>query len=131
MTMGAIFFQNSLLKWFFQATVVMEKSFFGSNVNLVFPSDPLHQLLIHGFGAGALILGATLLYSFRNPKRFLPFIFFDGLGRLFYGSTMIYFVETYGLVRMILVFGLIELSFAATYLYASWYLTKSQGTVSA
>lgn len=127
--MGAIFFQNSLLKWFFQATGSMEMMFFGNNVNLAFPADPLHQLLIHGFGAGVMILGVTLLYSSRDPKRFLPFIFFDGLGRLIYGATMVYSVCTYGLVRMVLVFGFIELSFAATYLYASWYLTRSRSAV--
>jgi len=131
MTMGIIFFQNSLLQWFFQITCSMERLFFGKNVILSMPADPLHQLLIHGFGAGVIILGATLIYSYSDPKRFLPFIFFDGLGRLIYGMTMIYFVLTYGLVRMVLVFGLVELGFASAYLYTSWYLTRHEYSSSA
>lgn len=126
MTMGAIFFQNSLLKWFFEVTSRMEHTFFGNDAVLTFPTDPMHQLLIHGFGAGVIILGATLVYSYKQPERFLPFIFFDSLGRLLYGATMVYFVFTYDLARMVLVFGLIELSFAISYLYASWYLNQRQ-----
>jgi len=91
---------------------------------LAFPNDPVHQLLIHGFGAGALILGATLLYSAREPRRFVPFIFLDGLGRLLYGSTMICYVLKYSLLWTILIFGIVELCFALVYLGSSWYLTR-------
>jgi hypothetical protein len=128
-TMGAIFFSNSLLLRFFQATGTMERMIFGKQAELVFPSNPLHQLLIHGFGAGVMILGATLIFCYRDPKRFLPFILFDALGRLLYGSTMIYSVFKEGLIRMILVFGSIELAFAVAYLCATWYLTKKRNTV--
>ena len=124
LTMGAVFFNNALLRSFFDTTVSLEKLFFGSVATLTFPSDPMHQLLIHGFGAGVMILGATLTYSARDPHRFLPFILLDGLGRLLYGITMVYSVLHFGLVRMISVFGLIELSFAVTYLLTSWYLIK-------
>lgn len=122
--MGTIFFSNTLLRCFFDTTASLEKLFFGANATLTFPSDPMHQLLIHGFGAGVMILGATLIYSFRNPHRFQPFILIDALGRLLYGITMVYSVLHFGLVRMILVFGLIELGFAVTYLLTSWYLIK-------
>jgi hypothetical protein len=125
-TMGTIFFNNALLQWFFERTVSMEKIFFGQNVTLFAPVDPMHQLFIHGFGAGVLILGATLLYSSREPKRFVAFIFFDAIGRLIYGSTMVVFVYQYGLARMILIFAAIELTFAVAYLYGSWFLQSEQ-----
>jgi hypothetical protein len=122
--MGAIFFTNSLLRDFFSAATRFEKAFFGRVAVLSFPNDPVHQLLIHGFGAGALILGGTLLYSARDPRRFLPFIFLDAIGRLFYGATMIYYVLEYSLLWTILIFGIVELCFSLTYLGSSWYLNR-------
>gem|GEM_PF-5910143 len=124
MTMGVIFFDNSLLRWFFSASEWLEKIIFNREAHLVFPIDPMHQLLIHGFGAGVIILGATLVYSYRDPGRFLPFILLDALGRILYGATMVYYVIEYSLLNTILLFGLIELSFAASYLWASWYLKR-------
>ena len=125
-SMGAIFFQTSRLEWFFHATSILEKNFFGREVNLILPTDPMHLLLIHGFGAGVIILGATLLYSSVHPRRFLPFILFDALGRMMYGATMVYSVFQYDLARMVFVFGVVELIFAILYLYSSWYLTRVQ-----
>jgi len=123
--MGTIFFTNSFLREFFSAATKIEKALFGRESVIAFPSDPVHQLLIHGFGAGVLILGATLFYAARNPRRFLPFIFLDAIGRLLYGVTMIYYVLEYSLLWTILLFGIIELCFAFTYLSSSWYLNRS------
>ena len=124
LTMGAIFFHNSLLSCFFSTTEAMERALWGKQAILIFPADPMHQLLIHGFGAGVMILGATLICSVRDPRRFLPFILLDGLGRLLYGATMIYYVLEYSLLKTIFAFGLIELAFAVSYLWASWYLNR-------
>ena len=125
LSMGTIFFTNPFLRNFLSAATRFEKTFFGREVVLSFPKDPVHQLLIHGFGAGALILGGTLLYSARDPRRFLPFIFLDAIGRLLYGVMMICYVLEYSLLWTILIFGIIEMSFSLTYIYSSWYLNRT------
>ncbi len=71
-----------------------------------------------------MILGVTLLYSAREPVRFLPFIFVDALGRLLYGATMVFYVFRYSLLYVILIFAMIELSFAILYLILSWKLAE-------
>jgi hypothetical protein len=124
LSMGTIFLSNSLLQWFFTATERLEKSFFGREIDLLFPLDPLHQLLIHGFGAGVVILGATLLYSIKDPLRLLPFIFLDGLGRILFGAVMLYYILDFSLARTILLFGALEISLGAIYIWGSWSLRE-------
>ncbi len=124
LSMGCVFLSNWLLQWFFKSATAWEKNIFGREVTLIFPSDPLHQLLIHGFGAGVVILGATLLYSAKNPRRLLPFIFFDGAGRLLFSLLMFYYVLTFSLPRTILVFGAVEFAFAGMYIWGSYFLSK-------
>ena len=122
--MGLIFSNNRLLAGFFQTALWLENLIFSRTGILPFPQNPAHQLLIHGFGAGAMILGVTLLYSAREPVRFLPFIFVDALGRLLYGATMVFYVSRYSLPYVILIFAMIELSFAILYLILSWKLAE-------
>jgi hypothetical protein len=120
--MGLVFLTDRLLAGFLLAATRMEKAFFSREVVLLFPQDPVHLLLIHGFGAAALILGATLIYCSKDPRPYLAFIFLDGLGRLLFGSVMIDYVFEYSLPYTILVFGGIELLFAFCYLLISWKL---------
>ena len=115
-TMGTFFFSDALLHRFFQFARATELTLFSRSATLVFPSDPVHLLLIHGFGAAAWILGATLVYSARDPVRYLVFILFDGMGRLVFGSLMVIYVFRFSLMATILVFGLIELAFGIAYL---------------
>lgn len=114
--MGSCFFVDPLLRKFFQLAMRMETIFFSQPSSLVFPNDPVHLLLIHGFGAAALILGATLIYSSRDPFRFRAFILFDGAGRLLFGTMMMVYVLRYALMRTIAVFGLIEVALGLIYL---------------
>ena len=122
--MGLFFFNEELLRLFFRFALSVEETVFRHPAMLPFPQNPTHLLLIHGFGAAALILGATLIYSSRYPVRFLPFIFLDGLGRLLYGSLMVVSVLRYSLMWLILAFGIIELLFALSYLFLSWKLSE-------
>jgi hypothetical protein len=122
LSMGCIFLSNRLLQWFFSSAEGLEKRIFGREVLLTFPADPLHQLLIHGFGAGVVILGATLIYSARDPRRLLSFIFFDGAGRLLFALLMFYYVLTFSLPRTILIFAAVEFTFAVIYIWGSVFL---------
>ena len=122
LSMGCVFLSNRLLQWFFLSAKALEKNIFGREVQLTFPSDPLHQLLIHGFGAGVVILGATLLYSVKDPRRLLSFIFFDGAGRLLFSLVMFYYVLTFSLPKTILIFGAVEFLFALIYIWGSYFL---------
>jgi hypothetical protein len=124
LVMGIIFFNNRLLGNFFQLAIWLEKVIFSRSGVLPFPQNPAHLLLIHGFGAGAMILGATLLYSAREPVRFLPFIFVDALGRLLFGTMMVMYVFRYSLLYMLLPFAVIELSLAVIYLIFCWKLSE-------
>jgi hypothetical protein len=124
LSMGFIFLSNRLLQWFFSSSMVFEKRLFGREVLLIFPTDPLHQLLVHGFGAGVVILGATLMISAKDPRRFLPFIFFDGAGRLLFSLLMFYYVLNFSMPWTILIFATVEFMFAVIYIWGSGFLYK-------
>lgn len=124
LVMGLVFFSNRLLESFFRLAMRVEVALFSNVYILVFPENPVHQLLIHGFGAAALILGAMLIYSARDPRHYLPFIFIDGLGRLLYGNVMAIYVLRFHLMWTLLFFAGIELLFALVYIYISWRLTS-------
>ncbi|HSP07004.1 MAG TPA: hypothetical protein VLR94_07485 [Acidobacteriota bacterium] len=121
--MGLFFFNNVLLQFFLGLALQAEEAIFRHSAVIPFPQNPVHLLLIHGFGAAALILGAMLIYSARDPLRYLPFVFIDGLGRLLYGSLMVTYVLRYSLMWIMLVFALVELFFALVYLCLSWKLS--------
>ena len=118
--LGLVFFNNQLLAGFFRFALWLENLFFSRTGILPFPQNPIHQLLIHGFGAAAIIIGAALLVSAHEPQRYLPFIFIDSLGRLLYGVLMVLYVFRYSLPYVILIFAAIELSFAILYLILCW-----------
>jgi hypothetical protein len=121
---GLVFFNNQLLAAFFRLALSLENSIFSRTGILPFPQNPIHQLLIHGFGAAAIIIGASLLLSASEPQRYLPFIFVDALGRLLYGTMMVLYVLRYSLPYVILIFAAIELSFAILYLVLCWKLAE-------
>jgi hypothetical protein len=121
--MGAIFFNNFLLSGFFRFASSAEDTMFGNAAVLLFPGDPVHQLLIHGFGAAAMILGAALIYSSRDPIRMLPFIFIDGIGRLLFGALMLTYFFRFDLMHVILFFAALELVLAVSYIFFSWKLS--------
>jgi hypothetical protein len=118
--MGLVFMSQPLLAAFFSFATMIEKKIFLHTTILPLPTNPIHLLLIHGFGAGALILGGTLLVSARDPIRYLPFIFIDALGRLLYGAMMLAFIFRFALMRFLLVFAGIELGLGIVYLIITW-----------
>ena len=120
--MGLVFLTDRLLAGFLVAATRMEKALFSRDIVLLYPQDPVHLLLIHGFGAAALILGATLIYCSKNPRPYLGFIFLDGLGRLLFGSVMLDYVIEYSLPHTVLVFAGIELLFAFCFLLIAYKL---------
>jgi hypothetical protein len=122
--LGFVFFNNQLLAAFFRFSLWLENALFSRSGILPFPQNPIHQLLIHGFGAAAIIIGASLLVSASEPRRYLPFIFIDALGRLLYGAMMVLYVLHYSLPYVILIFAAIELSFAILYLILCWKMAE-------
>jgi hypothetical protein len=123
--MGTVFFSNRMLAAFFHATLRIESSVFQRTAVLFVPQDPVHLLLIHGFGAGALILGATLIYIARDPARWIAFILFDGVGRLVYATVMLTYVFRFSLPRVIGVFGLFEMFLGLSYVIGCFLLARS------
>lgn len=118
--MGTIFYSNRLLAAFFHAALRLELNLFHHSAVLFVPQDPVHLLLIHGFGAGALILGATLIFSARDPLRWIAFILFDGVGRVIYGLVMMLYVSRFSLPRVIVLFGGFELMMGLIYVLSCW-----------
>ena len=118
--MGLIFINDRFLAAFLQLALRAEFAIFSRPGLLFFPQDPVHLMLIHGFGAAALILGATLIYSFRDPIHYIAFILFDGVGRILYGTLMIIYVIRYSLLLVILCFGIFELSLGIAYVTGSF-----------
>lgn len=114
--MGTIFFSNRLLTAFFHWALQTELNLFQHPTVLFVPQDPVHLLLIHGFGASAMILGASLIYSALDPLRWVAFILFDGVGRIVYGTIMLVYVMHYSLLRLILIFGVFEMLLGLVYL---------------
>jgi hypothetical protein len=119
-TMGSIFLSSHLLQKFFGWAESLEKYLFGVEVALMFPVDPVHRLFIHGFGAGVVILGATLIYASRDLRPMLPFVLLDGLGRFLFAGIMFYYVLTFSLMRTIFLFGMVEFAFAVIYIWGAW-----------
>lgn len=120
--MGFVFFSDRLLERFFGMASSLESALFSRSAVIPFPEDPTHRMLIHGFGAAAMILGATLICSSRDPVRWTPFILIDGIGRLLFGGLMVSSVFTYALMRTVLAFAVLELLFAVSYLGIAWKL---------
>ena len=119
-SMGAIFLSRPLILRFFEWAEQMEWVLSGAVVHLNAPAEPLHLMLIHGFGAAAVILGATLLYAAKNPAQMVPFILIDGVGRLLYAFMMGYYVLAFSLIRTILLFAIVEFALAVIYICFSW-----------
>jgi hypothetical protein len=114
--MGMIFLSNRLLAALFHFALQAEQNLFFHAGVLFIPQDPLHLLLIHGFGAAAMILGASLIYSTRDPARWVAFILFDGVGRIVYATVMLVYVVRYSLLRVILLFGFFEMLLGLLYI---------------
>jgi hypothetical protein len=117
--MGLIFFNDRFLAAFLQLALRAEFTIFSRPGLVFFPQDPVHRMLIHGFGAAALILGATLIYAYRDPLHYIAFILFDGVGRILYGTLMIIYAIRYSLLLVILSFGIFELSLGIAYVTAA------------
>jgi len=74
-----------------------------------------------------MILGATLIVSFRDPDRYLMFILIDGLGRLLFGTMMMLYVFQFNLVRVIVLFAVLELFLGLIYVFYARILAARKG----
>jgi len=126
LAMGTIFFSTRMIAAFFHAALNAELMFFHHPAVLSVPQDPVQLLLIHGFGAAAMILGATLIYCARDPSRWIAFILFDGVGRVIYAIVMITYVSFFSLPHVILVFGFFELSVGVFYVASCFLIPRTQ-----
>src|SRR5205085_10704186 len=114
-----------LMAAFFHFASTLELQIFSVTATLPFPENPIHQMLIHGFGVAALILGVTLLYSIQDPQRFVAFILIDGAGRFVYSTLMFTYFFLYALPHIIVAFAIMELIFALCYSYFGWRMKRA------
>jgi len=85
------------------------------------PTNPLNALLINTAGIDLVLIGAIVLVVSRKPLKNRAIILLNGIGRLLFALIIAYYVFAADLIRIIVVFGLIDVIISIGFLY---YLNK-------
>jgi ABC-type Fe3+-siderophore transport system permease subunit len=84
---------------------------------LSIPTNPLNALFINTAGIGLVLTGAIVLVVSKNPLKNRTIIFLNGIGKLLFAFIIAYYVYTADLIRIIIVFGLIDVIISIGFLY--------------
>jgi ABC-type Fe3+-siderophore transport system permease subunit len=87
------------------------------------PSNPLNALLINTAGIDLVLIGAIVLVVSKNPMRNRTIILLNGIGRLLFALIIAYYVFASDLIRIIVLFGLMDVIISIGFLY---YLRKTR-----
>ncbi len=87
------------------------------------PTNPLNALLINTAGIDLVLIGAIVLVVSKNPLRNRTIILLNGIGRLLFAFIIAYYVFAADLIRIIIIFGLIDVLISIGFLY---YLKKTR-----
>lgn len=90
---------------------------------VLIPKDPLNALFINTAGIDLVLIGAIVIVVSKNPLRNRTIILFNGIGRLLFALIIAYYVFTADLIRIVIVFGLIDVLISIGFLY---YLRKTR-----
>lgn len=85
------------------------------------PTNPLNALWINTAGIDLVLIGAIIFFISKNPLKNKMIILLNGIGRLLFGSIIAYYIFTADLIRIIAVFGVIDVIISIGFLY---YLNK-------
>lgn len=89
------------------------------------PTNPLHALLINTAGIGLVLIGAIVLVVSKNPLKNRKIILLNAIGRLLFAFIIAYYVLVADLIRIIVVFGAIDVIISIGFLY---YLRKTKNS---
>jgi hypothetical protein len=87
------------------------------------PTNPLNALLINTAGIDLVLIGTIVLVASRKPLRNRKIILLNGIGRLVFALIIAYYVFAADLIRIIVIFGLIDVIISIGFLY---YLRKTR-----
>jgi hypothetical protein len=72
------------------------------------PENPLHALFINTAGIDLVLIGVIVLVVSKNPLKNRKIILFNGLGRILFAFVILYYVLVADVIRIIMVFGVID-----------------------
>lgn len=81
------------------------------------PTNPLNALLINTAGIDLVLIGAIVLVVSRKPLKNRAIILLNGIGRLLFALVITYYVFAADLIRIVVVFGLIDVFISIGFLY--------------
>lgn len=81
------------------------------------PTNPLNALLINTAGIDLVLIGAIVLVASRKPLRNRKIILLNGIGRLVFALIIAYYIFVADLIRIIVIFGLIDVIISIGFLY--------------
>ncbi len=87
------------------------------------PTNPLNALLINTAGIDLVLIGAIILVVSKNPLKNRTIILMNGVGRLLFALIIAYYVFAADLIRIIVAFGIIDVTISIGFLY---YLKKTK-----
>ena len=85
------------------------------------PTNPLNALLINTAGIDLVLIGAVILVVSKDPLKNRTIILLNGVGRLLFALIIAFYVFSADLIRIIVVFGAIDVLISIGFLY---YLNK-------
>jgi len=88
------------------------------------PQDGLSQLLINTAGIDLVLVGAIVIVSALDPKKYRIIPLLNAIGRTIFATIVVYYVISYDVVQLVLVIGLIDLLISAGFIY---FLVKIRG----
>jgi hypothetical protein len=91
---------------------------------ITIPTNPVHALLINTAGIDLVLIGAIVLVVSRKPWNNRKIIFLNAVGRLLFASIIAYYVIFTDLIRIVILFGAIDVMISIGFLY---YLSKIRG----
>lgn len=86
-------------------------------VKPVLPEDGLSQLLINTAGIDLVLIGSIVLVSSADPVKFRMIPLLNATGRTLFASVVVYYVVVHGILRFVLIIGVIDvlISIGLTY----------------
>lgn len=80
------------------------------------PSNPVHSLLINTAGIDLVLIGVVVLICSSNPMKHRKIILANAIGRTIFFGVVLYYVIVHDLLRIVLVFGVIDLIISCLFL---------------
>lgn len=87
------------------------------------PTNPLHAVLINTAGIDLVLIGSVVLVASRNPQKNRTIIWLNAIGRVLFAFVVSYYIFSEDLIRIIAVFGLIDVAISIGFIY---YLYKTK-----